>query len=93
MRLDFYIATWVDLKINGLKSFLNIGVVNNKIAQTKKQNTLKQNFSKNRLFILSNLIIYTTKKSQILKTFYLCVHQCSALQCCGSVFLNRITYL
>ena len=51
----------MDMKINGLKNFSNISVVN-KIAQNNKQNTLKQSLLSHLLFIMFNLIIYTTKE-------------------------------
>ena len=44
-----------------------------KIAQTNKQNRLKQSWSSHLLFILFNLIIYTTKKESSSETVYLCV--------------------
>ena len=62
-------CTRVDTKINGLKNFSNISGVKNKLAQTNKQNRLKQSLLRHLLFILFSLIIYTTKKSQVLKPF------------------------
>ena len=74
------------MKINGLKNFSNVSGENNKFAQTKKQNRLAQSLLSHLLFILFNLIIYTTKMNQFLKTFifvsslYLCppVYKCSS---------------